>query len=697
MIGPIAERMVGTRSELALVVAMLGILLVLFAPIPAALLDLLLLLNFSVAMLILLLTFFTDQPIKFSTFPSILLMATLLRLSLNIAATRLILSEGDAGEVIGAIGEYVVGGNYVIGLVVFCILIIVQYVVVTSGAQRVAEVAARFTLDSMPGKQMSIDADLNMGLIDEKEAQRRRNVIEKEANFYGSMDGASKFVKGDAIAGIIIILIDILGGLTVGIVQNGMDWGSALHTYTLMTVGDGIVTQIPALIISTATGIIITRAGSDSFLGDEVSTQISRYPKSLVLVSVFLLAMAALPGLPLWPIAILFCLFAAGAWLAIRASGRDQTEHNSPSSDADNQHEAPSLQEQMRIEALELTVAQDLSDVINGSQLLLEKIKKFREQYALEMGVILPPLKVKTNARLAQSSYEICLHGTKVGSAECYPGKWLAISTTSGITFDGLQVKDPSYGLPAVWVEEDQCDQARQQQYTVVDALTVLFTHISETIRRNCAELLTRKEVEALLEPVKASQPALYDELIPEILPTGEIQRVLQNLVREKVSIRHIDRIIETLADYGRTEKNADNLTEHVRRQLGRAICDKLLDDQGQLHVLTLDPALEQGLTAGSQEGEASLSSVQLSEILIRELGQSSELMAREGKEPVLVVSPTLRRSVKKMTERYLPHLTVLSLNEIHNLVSIVSFGIIGANTNRINVGSPIKNKEEAA
>ena len=672
------SRLLGTRSELVLVVGMIGVLLVLFAPIPSALLDLLLLLNFSIAMVILLLTFYTDQPIRFSTFPTILLMATLLRLSLNIAATRLILSEGDAGEVIGSVGEYVVGGNYVIGLVVFFILIVVQYVVVTSGAQRVAEVAARFTLDSMPGKQMSIDADLNMGLIDEKEAQRRRNTIEKEANFYGSMDGASKFVKGDAIAGIIIILIDIFGGLTVGIAQNGMSWGDALHTYTLMTVGDGIVTQIPALIISTATGIIITRAGSDTFLGDEVGAQVSRYPKSLVLVSAGLAVMALLPGIPLWPVLLLIVIFGGGAFLALRKGIKDGIEELIEESEPESPES--SLQNDMKIEPVELMVGVGFAETLKDNQLLMDKVQGFRKQYALDMGIILPALKIRTNSRLNPQRYEIHIHGARMASADSYPDQWLAISTSNNVTLMGLKTKDPSYGLPAVWISEDQKQAAEEQQCTCVDALTVMFTHVTETLRRNSSELLTRKEVESLLLPVKASQPGLYDELIPEVLSLGEIQRVLQNLVEEKVSIRNIELIAELLADYGRNNKDAGLLAEYVRQNLGRSICDNLIDANGELHVLTLDPVLEQGFGGGvGGENNIQAPDISLTEVLIKELGKSCELMAQKGKEPVLVTSPSIRRAVRKMTERYFPQLSVLSLNEIPTVVIVQSFGTIGS------------------
>ncbi|MEX2964302.1 flagellar biosynthesis protein FlhA [Microbulbifer sp. TYP-18] len=677
------ERAFGTKSEIALVVGVIGILIVLFAPIPSAVLDFLLLFNFSTALIILLLTFYMDKPVEFSTFPAILLIATLLRLSLNIAATRLILSDGDAGEVIGAVGEYVVGGNYVVGLVVFFILIVVQYIVVTSGAQRVAEVAARFTLDSMPGKQMSIDADLNMGLIDEKEAQKRRKEIEKEANFYGSMDGASKFVKGDAIAGIIIILIDIVGGLTVGIAQLGMSWANALQSYTLMTVGDGIVTQIPALVISTATGIIITRASSDSFLGNEIGKQLTRYPKSLVLVCIALLIFALLPGIPIWPIAILLSVLAPFAVLTLR-SGKDLQEKGS---EEEIDHEgSPSEQtyDDIVVEALEIQVGSELGEGLSSNTVLLEKIRSFRSQYAQEIGVIIPKLKLSITKKLAPSEYELRIFNTRVAGAECHLEKSLAISATNKLSLPGIETKDPSYGLPAVWIDVEHRGLATERNYTVVDAITVLFTHFTETVRRHTAEFITRRETDVLLNKVKLVQPSLYDELIPENLSLSDIQRVLKHLLKEKVPVTNIELIAETLVDRSRITKDIQILSELVRQQLGRVICEPLLNDQDVLQVLTLEPALERRLSECivTLEGASRLTiEPDLSERFTVNLIKAVEKMMQAGLKPILLCSASLRYHIRQLVDRYISHIFVISLSEVPSTVQVQSFSIVSTGT----------------
>ena len=685
------ERAFGTKSELVLVVAVIGILVVLFAPIPAAALDFLLLFNFSAALLILLLTFYMDKPVEFSTFPAILLIATLLRLSLNIAATRLILSNGDAGEVIGAVGEYVVGGNYVVGLVVFFILIVVQYIVVTSGAQRVAEVAARFTLDSMPGKQMSIDADLNMGLIDESEAQKRRKEIEREANFYGSMDGASKFVKGDAVAGIIIILIDIVGGLTVGIAQLGLSWGEALHTYTLMTVGDGIVTQIPALIISTATGIIITRASSDSFLGNEIANQLSRYPKSMVLVCFALLAFSFMPGIPLWPVITLLAIFAPFLYFTLRAGNQEEAEVKYEE-DHDNETADASYMD-LVVEPMEMYAGSTLGEYLATETIFLEKIRNFRSQYAREMGVIIPKLKVTVSPKLGPYEYEFRIFDSRVAKSECHPEKSLAISTSSKTDMPGIETKDPSYGLPAVWIDQEYSNLAREKQLTIVDPITVIFTHFSETVRRHAGEFITRRETEMLLEKVKLSQPGLYDELIPENMSLSDVQKIFKLLLREKVPITNIDLIAESLVDKSRITKDMQTLAELVRQTLGRVICEPLLDDQGVLHVLTLDAKLERDLTDNIYQidGAQKLNlDPRVTEKLTVNLAKEIEKMIQAGFKPILLCSTNLRSQLRQLIERFMPHIFVVSISEVPSTVQVKSFSVV-----TIGVDMKLSKKEE--
>ncbi|MEM9101496.1 MAG: flagellar biosynthesis protein FlhA [Pseudomonadota bacterium] len=671
------------KHDLMLVVAMVGILVILFMPIPAGLLDFLLVTNFSFALLILLLTFYTDKPLSFSTFPSLLLIATLFRLALNISATRLILNDADAGEVIGAIGSYVVGGNYVIGLVVFLILIVVQYVVVTNGAQRVAEVAARFTLDSMPGKQMSIDADMNMGLIDEHEAKERRANIEKEANFYGAMDGASKFVKGDAIAGIIIILIDIIGGLSIGIAQLGMTWGDALHTYTLLTVGDGIVTQIPSLVIATATGIIITRAATDAQLGDELSRQITSNPKTLVIVAVALGGTMLLPGIPFLPVFVLFLLFAVMAYFAAKNRRQEQTQaEEEEASVVKESEEDTDLYNLMKIDPIEIKVGAQLSQHLQShGDGLLTRLKSFRKQYAMEFGFVMPEVKVKDDNKLSAHQYSVHIHGVNIASGDIIPDKLLAINPGGQRPkLEGIETNEPTYDLPATWIDRQLKDQARHAGYTLVDPDTVLLTHFSELIKRHSAELLTRAEAERILDRVKSSNANLIDELIPGVMSYSDIQKVLQLLLREKVSIRNIEAILETLLDAGKAQLPHDLLVERVREKLGSAIFQTLAGKNKELQVLTLEPGLERSILQGIQPAEQGgelLLEPGLTDRFLTDLAKNCEQMMAKSHLPVLICSPNIRRKVKHLSERIVPHLSVISLNEIPTTAKIRSFGVV--------------------
>jgi flagellar biosynthesis protein FlhA len=674
------RRFFGEQTELAMVALLGGILLVLFAPIPPGLLDFLLIANFSFALLILLLTFYMGRPLEFSTFPSLLLVATLFRLSLNIAATRLILSEASAGNVISAIGSHVVGGNYVIGLIVFIVLIIVQFVVVTNGAQRVAEVAARFTLDSMPGKQMSIDADLNMGLIDQNEARERRKQIEKEANFYGAMDGASRFVKGDAIAGILIILVNIIGGLTIGVAQHDMSWGEALSTYTLLTVGDGIVTQVPALIIATATGIIVTRAASDARLGEEVSKQVMSYPRVMAIVAVVLCALAFLPGLPLLPVLIIAAAMGTLFWFARRKLAAE------PAKPADDKKapaaEGDDLYRSLKVDPVEITIGADLIALVGEEgKLLAEKLSTIRKQFALDMGVVLPPVRVRDEKRLAPLRYEIRIFGSRVADGEVHPDRLLAINPGgTRAPLEGVTAMDPAYGLPAVWIAESGRAAARTAGYTVVDASMVFLTHVSEILRQNAQNFITRAETEKLIARVREAQPALVDDLFPKTLSFGDLQRVLQNLVRERVPIRNIEAILEVLADFGGKLKDADVLTEHVRERLGSVICQQITDGRAELQVLTFDASVEQSISGAIRTIDEKATLVmdpRVAEQVLRKLSEETDRMARSNARPVLLCPPSLRRHVRRFTERLVPQLAVLSLNEIPGHVSLRGFGVV--------------------
>lgn len=691
-------RILGKNSDIALVALVLGVLVVLFAPIPSGLLDFLILSNFSFAFLVLLLTFYMARPVEFSTFPSLLLIATLFRLSLNVAATRLILSDGDAGRVIGAIGAFVVGGNYVIGLIVFLILIVVQYVVVTSGAQRVSEVAARFTLDSMPGQQMSIDADLNMGFIDQAEAQRRRKNLEKEAGFYGAMDGASKFVKGDAIAGIIILLINIIGGLVIGVMQHGMPWGQALQTYTLLTIGDGIVTQVPALVIAVGTGIIVTRSSSDANLSREALRQVGSFPKTLLLVSMALGGLLLLPGIPALPTLALTACFLLAATLLYRFAKAKESAATQPAAGGDAALDAigtdgdgapaASIDDPyalLRVEPIEIHLGSNWVPLINQpGSVFMERIGTFRKQHAQEFGLVLPRVRFKDSARLSADRYEIHLDGVVVGKGEARADRLLAIHPAGDTkSIPGEPTRDPTYGLPALWIEEGQREAASQAKFTLVDAATVFMTHLTEMLRRESATLLTRAEVDRLLARVRQSQPGLVEELIPTVLSSSDVQKVLQNLLREKVSIRHIEAILETLADAGRTTRDAHLLTEMVRQRLGHAICQGLLGEATSLQVLTLDPAIEsqflQSIQVASEGGGAQpfVLDPRLSEQLVKRLVQHAERMMKSNLLPVLLCAPELRRHVRALSERVMPHLRVLSMTEVPHTIELKSFGIV--------------------
>ncbi len=670
----------GRNTDVAMVLMVLGVLMVLFVPVARPLLDFLILANFSFALLILLLTFSMARPVEFSTFPSLLLVATLLRLSLNVAATRLILAEGDAGRVIAAIGSYVVGGNIVVGIIVFLILIVVQYVVVTNGAQRVSEVAARFTLDSMPGQQMSIDADLNMGFIDQAEAQRRRKTLEREANFYGAMDGASKFVKGDAIAGILIMLINIIGGLVIGILQHKMPWAQALQTYTLLTVGDGIVTQVPALVIAVGTGIIVTRSASDGNLSQLALRQVTSFPKTLVVVTMALAGLVCLPGIPALPALSLMAIAGLAAWIAYRVHAA--TPGEAPAAPAQSPADEVTVQP---VEPVEVFMGSAWSAAAGeAGALFQDRVNALRRQHAQEFGVVLPAIRFRAAPRLAPDAYEVHVDGALVARGEARQGQLLAIHPSGDVrTVPGQPTRDPTYGLPALWIEASVCEQATAARYTLVDAPTVFITHLGEVLRRESASLLTRAETDKLLARVRQSHPTIVEELVPTVMSVGDIQKVLQNLLREKVSIRHVEAILETLADAGRGTKDAAQLAEAVRQRLGHSICQGLAGPSSALHVLTLDPAVEsrflQNLHSAAREAPAGpfVLEPKAVEKLLLQLMQQADRMMKSNLLPVLLCAPELRRHLRSLTERGLPHLRVLSMAEVPQAIELKSFGTV--------------------
>jgi len=664
--------------DLALVGVMLVILLVLFAPVPPAVLDLLIIANFAFGLTILLLALYVDKPVSFSTFPSLLLVATLYRLALNVSATRLILTNANAGQVIGAIGSFAVQGSFVIGLVVFFILVVVQYVVVTSGAQRVSEVAARFVLDSVPGQQMSIDADLNMGLIDQNEAKRRRKTLEKEAAFYGAMDGASKFVKGDAIAGVIILLINIFAGWIIGIVQMGMDWLTALQTFTLLTIGDGIGTQVPALIISIATGLIVTRSAADEKLSLEIFSQLSSAPKILLIVLGALLVLLMLPGMPKWPMAILAPL-AIASWFGLRKKpevgelvGAALELDTDPRQASASKTAAP----------IEIFLGKTLASQWQSLKpLLADRISALRTQQERTSGFAFPQVVFQDGPGIDGNAYEIKLHGARHAQGKLYPELTLAIkSNVTTITLPGIETQDPAYGLPSVWISEEHRDTAIDSGHTLVDAITVLMTHLGEVVRAEAPLLLSRADVVAMLESVRTRQPGLVEELIPAIVTVSDVQRILQNLLSEEVSIRNIDLVAETLVDVGRQTKDHGDLTELVRQRLGHGICHGLRGDQDQLSVLSLNPRVEAQISESIRRADVAgpfAIEPRLADFLLRRLTPLVDAMMKKGLTPVLLCGPDIRRHLKTFTRRSIPRLSIVSVNEIPNTIDIMSFGIV--------------------
>lgn len=670
-------------------IGVVAILMVMLLPLPRFVLDLLLSFDITLSVIVLLVGLQVRRPIEFSVFPSVLLMITLLRLSLNIASTRLILLHGNegigaAGEVIKAFGSFVVGGNYTVGLVVFSILVIINFVVVTKGAGRVAEVAARFTLDAMPGKQMSIDADLNAGLINEAEARRRRREINEEADFYGAMDGASKFVRGDAIAAVIIILVNIIGGLTIGILQQGMSPALAAQTYTLLTVGEGLVAQIPALIVSTAAGIVVTRAASDTDLGGEMSKQLLMSPKPVGMAAGILLALGLVPGLP--HLAFL-ALGGMVAWMAYHLHQQEQAQETTVAAPA-----APKTEEGatrvVPLDLMEVQVGYGLIGLVEGTQgtALLDRIKALRRQFAESLGFVVPPIHIRDNLQLRPNEYAIILKGVEVAKAEVLPGHLLAIDPGMGQRglVQGIPTKEPAFGLPALWVPEATREQAQIAGYTVVDASSAIATHLSELIKRYGHELLGRQEVQTLLDEIGKVHPKLVEELIPTLLPLGTVVRILGNLLKEGIPIRDLRSILEAISDHASSTKDAEILTEHARQALARTITKQYQAPDGTLHVITLDPRLDRSLAdqaATLQPGAALNLDPTLAHKLLGGMKQAAERVAARGQQPVVLCSQTVRRHLRRLSDRILHSVPVMGLNEVDALVRLQSLETVRVDT----------------
>ena len=674
-------QMQGLRHpDIVMSLAVVGVLMIMLLPLPRFALDILLAFNITLAIVVLLVGMQVRKPLEFSVFPSVLLMVTLFRLSLNIASTRLILLHGNegpaaAGEVIRAFGNFVVGGSYTVGLVIFVILVVINFVVVTKGAGRIAEVAARFTLDAMPGKQMSIDADLNSGLVNEAEARRRRKEVSEEADFYGAMDGASKFVRGDAIAAVIIILVNIVGGLTIGILQQGMSLASAAQNYTLLTVGEGLVAQVPALIISTAAGIVVTRAASDGSLGHEIASQVFFSPKVLGTASVILIGLGIVPGLP--HVAFLL-LGGLSGWLAYELNQQAQQPTVEVQAAAAKPTETtPSV---VPLDLMEVQVGYGLIGLVDGDRggALLDRIKGLRRQIASEMGFVIPPIHIRDNLQLRPNDYAVVLKGVELVRDEVLPGHVLAIDpgTARKGVVQGIPTKEPAFGLPALWISEAAREQAQMVGYTVVDGSSAIATHLSEIIKRHAYELLGRQEVQALLEEVGKVHPKLVEELVPALLPLGAIVRILSNLLREGVPIRDLRTILEAVADHATVSKDTDSLTEAARQALARTITKQYVSPDGVLPVISLDPRLDRALveqvTANGQ-GVYWTVDPNVSQRLIGALKSAAERVAARGQQPVILCSPVLRRHIRRLTDRVLSTVPVLAPNEIDGMATIKS------------------------
>lgn len=677
---PVPLRRLFTYSDVIVSGAAILIVLMMIVPMPTVLLDALLALNISIAITVLLVTMYTQEALQFSVFPSLLLVLTLFRLALNISATRAILLNGYAGHVIDAFGNFVVGGNYAVGFVVFLILVIIQFVVITNGAGRVAEVAARFTLDAMPGKQMSIDSDLNAGLITEQEARERRQKVAREADFYGAMDGASKFVRGDAIAAIVIMLVNVIGGFIVGMGQQGLGIMEALQRYTLLTVGEGLVAQIPALLISTATGIIVTRAAAASALGQDAVSQLLAQPRVLNIVAGALAVLGLLPGLPKIP----FFLLAVGAFTMARLLQQNlRAQEVAQQQQKVAQRPPENINELLAVDRMGLEIGYALIPLVDVQQNgdLLERVTLMRRQIALDLGIIVPPIRIRDNMQLPPNAYSIKLKGVEIARGEVMPRHYLAMNPGNvRETIEGIPTKEPAFGLPALWIEENVRRRAEAAGYTVVDATSVVITHLQEVIKANAADILTRQDVQALVDTLRQTQSAVVDELIPNLLSLGEVQKVLSNLLRERVPIRDLGTILEALADGARVTKDTDQLTELARRALARLLCQRYRSSNGSIYVTTLDPNVEQTLLEALQpteQGTFVALEPSLAQRILDRLKEQVERMVAIGYTPIVLCSPKVRAWFRKLTERTFPNLIVLSFSEIVAGVNVEAVGTV--------------------
>jgi flagellar biosynthesis protein FlhA len=690
-------------GDLWLIFALFGTILVLILPVPPLLLDLLLTVSISLSLLTLLVILYLRTPAEFTGFPTLLLFITLYRLALNVASTRLILLDGYAGHIIQAFGNVVVRGNYVVGMVVFLILTLINFIVITKGAGRIAEVAARFTLDALPGKQMAIDAELNAGLIKEDEARSRRRAVEEEADFYGAMDGASKFVRGDAVAAILITLINIVGGFAVGIMQKGMTMSEALQRFTILSIGDGLVSQIPALITSTAAGILITRATSKNDLGRELGRQLLFYPRALTILSVMLVVLGLMPGLPMLPFLTLGTITgllsysihkhgmpeltgtapAPAAAAGQRGKAGEAKPAGSGATGGTEPKAGEKLESLLALDTLQIELGYGLvamADTQKGGD-LLERVTGVRRNFAQEMGMLIPPIRLRDNLQLGTNEYRFLLKGNPLAQGQLMPAHWLAMNATnSKATLKGIPTVEPVFQLPATWVTNVERKSAEVAGYTVVDAPSVLVTHLSETIRHHCHEILTRQDVQLLLDNLKQTHPAVVNELIPTQLSVGQLQRILQNLLAEGISIRNLAGILEKVGDYAAFTKNPDELSEHARRALGSQLTKPFQTENGGLRAITLEPRLEQQLAQGVRQSPSDVALViepKLARHIIDALSRLVQQMLSAGHPPVVLCAPQLRLAFRRYFENKFSDLAVLSYAEIPVRMQVQNAAVI--------------------
>jgi len=674
--------------DLVAAVAVVLVVSMLVIPLPSPLIDIFITLNISGALAVVVATMYLGKALEFSSFPSLLLLTTMFRLAINVSVTRLILTHGNAGNVVSAFGKFVVGGNVLIGLVIFLILVVIQFVVVTSGAGRVAEVGARFTLDAMPGKQMSIDADLNAGLITDEEARNRRREISREADFYGAMDGASKFVRGDAVAAVVIILINLIGGIVVGVVQNHLAFSDAINTYSRLTVGDGLAAQIPALMISVATGIIVTRSGSDSDLGTEIARQILGQRRAPLIAGAVICLFGFVPGLPMIPFLLVGGCLAAVGW-AVRDGLPEARTQKGSEKKAEEKPTLPAMKDavlgELPLDPLELAIGFGLVPLVDrrGGGTLVSRVSAIRRQIAGELGIVIPAVRIHDEIGLESHEYVIKVRGVEVARGRVIAGHHLAMNPGDAVgQVAGISTTEPAFGMPATWIPDSGRAEAEARGYTVVDGESVIVTHLTETIRGHAAELLTRQDARQLLDRLKETNAAVVDEVVPEVLSLGEIQRVLQSLLSEGVGVRDLGTIVEAVGDKARITRDPSVLAEYARQALGRAITAPHVDAQQRLRAITLDPSIEQEFAssiAQTADGEHLAMDPSRAEVVVNALRNQAEQGAARGARPVLLCSARVRRHIRRLVAQAIPQLAVCSYNEITPGISVETIGVVSA------------------